>query len=74
MAEIVLRLRLLSGERMDVKYDEPDTPERAQVVEHALATLAEDDGMLRCVHGERLHVVYGRGVAEVEVSPRGAVL
>lgn len=74
MAEIVIRLRLLSGERMDVRYEEPETAESSQVVEHALSTLAEDNGVLRCVHGGRLHAVYGRGVAELEFSPRGAVL
>jgi hypothetical protein len=31
-------------------------------------------GVLRCRHGERLVVLYARGVAAVEVAPRGAVL
>ncbi len=31
-------------------------------------------GTLRCQHGDRLIVLYGRGVATVEIAPRGAVL
>jgi hypothetical protein len=43
-------------------------------VERVISTLAEDNGVLRCRHGGRLIVLYGRGVATVEVAPRGAVL
>jgi hypothetical protein len=43
-------------------------------VERVIATLAEPNGVLRCRHGGRLIVLYGRGVATVEVAPRGAVL
>ncbi len=73
MAEIVLRVRLVGGDRIDVTYDEPDTPE-AETVEYAVSTLAEDSGVLRTSHGGRLVVLYGRGVAALEVGPRGAVL
>lgn len=73
MAEIVLRVRLMGGEHLDVSYDDtggaPD-----EVVERVIATLAEPNGVLRCRHGGRLIVLYGRGVATVEVAPRGAVL
>jgi hypothetical protein len=73
MAEIVLRVRLIGGEHLDVSYDEaggnPD-----EVVELVISTLAEDNGVLRCRHGGRLMVLYGRGVATVEVAPRGAIL
>jgi hypothetical protein len=73
MTEIVLRVRLISGEHLDVTYDDArGTPD--ENVQHALATLAEDNGMLRCQHGDRLIVLYCRGVATVEVAPRGAVL
>jgi hypothetical protein len=30
--------------------------------------------VLRTQHGDRLVVLYGRGVAAIEVAPRGAVL
>jgi hypothetical protein len=30
--------------------------------------------VLRCTHGDRLLVLYARGVAAVEFGPRGAVL
>ena len=73
MAEIVLRVRLVSGDRMDVTWIDPDTVE-AEAVEHAIATLAEDSGVLRSKHGGRLVVLYGRGVAAVEVAPRGAIV
>lgn len=74
MGEIVLRVRLVGGERMDVTYDEPGTAEPAQVIEHVIATLAQESGALRTRHGERLVVLYGRGVAAIEVAPRGAIL
>jgi len=74
MAEIVLRVRLTGGDHMDVTYDEPQTLEPAQVIEHAIATLAEGSAALRTSHGDRLVVLYGRGVAALEVAPRGAIL
>jgi hypothetical protein len=73
MGKIVLRLRLINGDRVDVTYEEPDRNEE-EVIEHVISTLAQDSGALRSRHGDRLIVVYGRGVAAVEVAPRGAVL
>jgi len=73
MADIVLRVRLMSGEHLDVTYGD-DELSSDQVVERVAEILAEDTGVLRCRHGERLVVVYGRGVASFEVAPRGAVL
>lgn len=73
MTEIVLRVRLLGGDHLDVVYDESGTAED-DIVEHIISTLAQDGGALRCKHGGRLIVLYGRGVATVEVAPRGAVL
>ena len=74
MAEIVLRVRLIGGDRVDVAYEEPDVADVGEVVERAISTLAEDTGALRSRHGDRLVVLYGRGVAALEVAPRGAVL
>jgi hypothetical protein len=74
MAEIVLRVRLTSGDRLDVAYDEPETAELSQVVEHAVETLADESGVLRTTHGDRLVVLYSRGVVALEIGPRGAVL
>ena len=73
MAEIVLRVRLMGGDHMDVTYEEADI-DTSEVVEHIIATLAKEGGALRCKHGDRLIVLYGRGVATVEVAPRGAIL
>jgi hypothetical protein len=73
MAEIVLRVRLIGGDHLDVKYEEPDAAADG-VLEHAISALAEDTGTLRCRHGDRLLVLYGRGVIALEVAPRGAVL
>lgn len=73
MARVVLRVRFVGGIQMDVTYDQPGADEEGTVA-HVLATLAEDSGMLRTLHGGRLVVIYGRGVAAVEVAPRGAVL
>jgi hypothetical protein len=74
MAGIVLRVRLIGGDQLDVSYEEPDTADVDQVTEHAVSALAQDSGLLRAYHGDRLVVLFGRGVAAVEVAPRGAVL
>jgi hypothetical protein len=72
MAEIVLRVRLVGGEHLDVTYDAEGTLD--ETAEGAISVLADHDGVLRCRHGDRLIVLYGRGVATLEVAPRGAVL
>jgi len=72
MAEIELRVRLVSGDLLDVRFE--DDGDVDEVVERVVATLAEDTGVLRTTHGDRLMVLYGRGVAAVEIAPRGAVL
>jgi hypothetical protein len=74
MAKIVLRVRLIGGDRIDITYEESDTKELDEVIEHVISTLARDSGVLRSRHGDRLVVLYGRGVAAVEVAPRGPVL
>jgi hypothetical protein len=73
MTEIVLRVRLVSGEYLDVTYEEPNGT-IDEGVERVISSLADDGGILRCTHGGRLIVLYGRGVATLEVAPRGAVL
>jgi hypothetical protein len=73
MTQIVLRARLVSGGHVDVTYEEADAA-ADELLEHVVSTLAEDTGILRCMHGDRLIVLYGRGVATVEVAPRGAIL
>jgi hypothetical protein len=74
MAEIVLRVRLVGGDHLDVSYDEPGTAAADEVTEHVISALAQDCGVLRARHGDRLIVLFGRGVAAVELAPRGAVL
>jgi hypothetical protein len=73
MTEIVLRVRLVSGDQLDVRY-EHDARDENETIQHVVVTLAEDSGVLRTRHGDRLMVIYGRGVAAFEVAPRGAVL
>ena len=72
MTEIVLRVRLVGGERLDVTYEGRGAQE--EILEEVISTLAQGNGALRCRHGDRLIVLYSRGVATVEVAPRGAVL
>ena len=72
MSEIVLRVRLVSGDQLDVSFE--DDGEEAEVIDQVVETLAQDSGVLRARHGDRLMVLYGRGVAAVEMTPRGAVL
>lgn len=71
---IVLRVRLVSGDSLDVTYDDPDASSEAEVTDHVVGTLAQSSGVLRCRHGDRLLVLCARGVAAVEIGPRGAVL
>lgn len=73
MAEIVLRVRLIGGEHLDVTYADAAATQDT-LVEQAISTLAVDSGVLRCRHGDRLVVLYGRGIATLEIAPRGAVL
>lgn len=68
-----MRVRLLSGDQLDVKYGHGAAGED-EVIQRAVETLADDAGSLRTTHGDRLMVIYGRGVATIEVAPRGAVL
>jgi hypothetical protein len=72
MASVVLRVRLVSGDQLDVRFE--DEGDEREVIERVVHTLAEDSGVLRSSHGDRLLVLFGRGVATVEMAPRGAVL
>ena len=58
---------------MDVTWGDPDLAE-SEAVEYAITALAGDGGVLRSRHGGRLVALYGRGVAAIEVAPRGAVV
>ena len=69
-----MRVRLTGGDHIDVTYDQPDTVETDQVIEHVISALAEDSGLLRSRHGDRLVVLFARGVAAIEIAPRGAIL
>ena len=73
MEEIVLRVRLIGGERLDVTYAAPGGT-LGEIVDQVISILANDNGVLRCQHGGRLVVLYGRGVATLEVAPRGAIV
>jgi hypothetical protein len=72
MAEIVLRVRLVSGDQLDVTFEDDGDEDKG--IERVVETLAEGSGVLRTRHGDRLMVLYGRGVATIEMAPRGAVL
>ena len=74
MATIVLRVRLLGGEHTDLTYEDPDQVDEDEMVEQVIEVLSEESGVLRCRHGDRLVALYSRGVASIEVSPRGAIL
>ena len=63
MAEIVLRVRLVGGDHLDVSYDEPGTASADEVTEHVISALAQDSRVLRARHGDRLVVLFGWGIA-----------
>ncbi len=73
MTKVVLRVRLVTGDRLDVTY-EGHASDAESLAEQAIAVLADSDGMLRARHGDRLVVLYSRGVAALELAPLGAVL
>ena len=74
VTHLVLRVRLLSGDLTDVTYEDREGRSDDEVLDHVITALTSDGGVLRCQHGDRLVVLYARGVAVVEVAPRGAVL
>jgi hypothetical protein len=74
MADVVIRVRFTSGDHTDVRYEDPDLTDEDQLMEDVVATLASDRGVLRCQHGDRLLVLFARGVASIELAPRGAIL
>jgi len=74
MATIVLRVRLVGGEHTDVTYEDPYQDDDDELVDQVVKVLSEDSGVLRCRHGDRFVALYSRGVASIEVSPRGAIL
>ena len=73
MATIVLRVRLIGGERTDLTYEDPGQVNEAEMVEQVIEVLREESGVLRR-HGDRLVVLYARGVASIEMGPRGAIV
>lgn len=74
MATTVLRVRLVGGEHTDLTYEDPDCPDESQMVDQIVEVLSMDTGVLRCRHGDRLVALYARGVATVEIAPRGAIV
>lgn len=74
MAKLVLRVRMVGGDSMDVIYEQSGPADEDEMTEHVISTLTADSGVLRTQHGDRLVVLYGRGVAAIQVSPPGAVL
>jgi hypothetical protein len=74
MATTVLRVRLVGGEHTDLTYEDPDKLDEAEMVDEIIELLSADTGVLRCRHGNRLVALYARGVASIEVSPRGAIV
>jgi hypothetical protein len=47
MPEIVLRVRLIGGDHVDVTYEEAGAADPDTVAEHAIATLTQDANVLR---------------------------
>ena len=74
MAEVVLRVRLMSGDQLDVRYQLEEAVDANEAIDRVVEMLRDDSGVLRTRHGDRLLLLFGRGVAAVEVAPRGAVL
>lgn len=75
MATIVLRARLVGGQQhTDLTYEDPEQVDENAIIDQVIQVLSTETGVLRCRHGERLVALFARGVASIEVSPRGAIL
>ncbi len=74
MACIVMRVRFTSGDQTDVTFEDREAEDDHGVIETAVAALSGESGVLRCSHGDRLVLLFSRGIASVEVAPRGAIL
>jgi hypothetical protein len=74
MATIVLRVRLVGGEHTDLTYEDAGQADEGEMVEQVIDLLRQESGVLRCRHGDRLVALYARGVASIEVAPRGAIV
>jgi hypothetical protein len=74
MATIKLRVRLVGGDHLDVTFEGPARIGEEQVAEHVITTLSQDNGVIRAEHNAHLVVLYGRGVAAIEVASMDAVL
>jgi hypothetical protein len=74
MATVVLRVRLIGGDRVDVSFDGPPDINQDRVIDHVVETLSQATGVLRTTHANREVVLFGRGVAAVEIAPRGPVV
>jgi hypothetical protein len=69
MATIAFSVYLVGGHRLDVTYDGPEHADAGRVIEHVVSTLSQDTGVVHCRHGGQRAVLFGRGVAAVEVGP-----
>lgn len=74
MSEVVLRVRLVGGGQLDVVYENVQVEDQTALAEEAIKALTDPSGSLRTRHGDRLMMIFGRGVAAVEFAPRGAVV
>jgi len=74
MGTIELRARLFGGDHTDLTHENPDLVDENAIVNQVIEVLSADTGVLRCRHGQRLVALFARGVASIEISPRGAVL
>jgi hypothetical protein len=74
MATIVLRVRLVGGDHTDLTFEDPDQVDENEMIDQVIEVLRDDSGVLRCRHGDRWVALYARGVASIEVSPRGAIV
>jgi len=74
MTGIVIRVRFTSGDHTDVRYEDAEAADEDEALDHVVSELASDPGVLRCQHGDRILVLFARGVASIELAPRGAIL
>jgi hypothetical protein len=68
MATVALQVHLVGGDFMEVTYEGPDHADAGQVIDHVVSVLAQDSGVLHTRHAGRPAVLYGRGVAAIEIS------
>ena len=74
MTTLVLRVRLVGGDHMDVTYEETGTAAEEELTEHVVSTLTSDSGCCAPSTGTGWSCCTGRGRRPGGVAARSSAL